>query len=249
MQPSGNFFIITVSVFVNLAQVTGCDPQFLCALDDRHQLHPEAAAAFARLQKQATAAGFDLRPVSCFRSFERQLSIWNTKARGERPVLDSAGRALVRAAHSDWEWVQAILRWSALPGASRHHWGTDLDVYDAAAVADDFQVQLTPAEVDLDGPFAALHDWLDTQIKGQQAQGFFRPYAKDTGGVAPERWHLSYAPVARLCEGVLSEEALHQQLSRCENFLLWQTVSAHWTEIYQRFVLPPVAASEQESLA
>ena len=28
------------------------------------------------------------------------------------------------------------------------------------------------------------------------AFGFFRPYTTDRGGVAPEPWHLSYAPVA-----------------------------------------------------
>ena len=38
------------------------------------------------------------------------------------------------------------MRWSAIPGSSRHHWGTDLDVYDAAAVTPDYQVQLTPQE-------------------------------------------------------------------------------------------------------
>ena len=31
--------------------------------------------------------------------------------------------------------IETILLWSALPGGSRHHWGTDVDVFDAAAVA------------------------------------------------------------------------------------------------------------------
>ena len=33
----------------------------------------------------------------------------------------------------------AILLWSALPGASRHHWGTDFDVFDRAAVPPDYR--------------------------------------------------------------------------------------------------------------
>ena len=43
---------------------------------------------------------------------------------------------------------------AAVPGenASRHHWGTDLDVYDSRAVGEDYQVQLSPAEVAPGGP-------------------------------------------------------------------------------------------------
>ena len=48
---------------------------------------------------------------------------------------DDAGRAVVLAHLSPLEQLQAILRFSALPGTSRHHWGTDLDVYDAAVIA------------------------------------------------------------------------------------------------------------------
>ncbi len=38
------------------------------------------------------------------------------------------------ASSAEAERVAAILVWSALPGASRHHWGTDCDVIDAAAL-------------------------------------------------------------------------------------------------------------------
>ncbi|MCZ8486094.1 D-alanyl-D-alanine carboxypeptidase family protein [Vibrio lentus] len=30
---------------------------------------------------------------------------------------------------SEQQKLSAILRWSALPGASRHHWGCDFDVF------------------------------------------------------------------------------------------------------------------------
>ncbi|NIM47861.1 MAG: D-alanyl-D-alanine carboxypeptidase family protein, partial [Gemmatimonadales bacterium] len=86
------------------------------------------------------------------------------------------------------------LRWSALPGASRHHWGTDLDVYDLAARPEGYEVELIPEEVDAGGMFGPLHEWLDGRIAADAAFGFFRPYERDRQGVAPERWHLSYAP-------------------------------------------------------
>ena len=50
---------------------------------------------------------------------------------------------------------------SALPGASRHHWGTDIDVYDANAVSSDYVVQLSLKEVGSGGVFDSLHKWLD----------------------------------------------------------------------------------------
>ncbi len=230
---------------MNLSQVTGCDDQFLSVLGGSHRLHPQVVAAFERLQVSAATAGFELRAVSCYRSFERQLAIWNAKAKGERAVLDIAGKVLDRNRCNDWEWVQAILRWSALPGASRHHWGSDLDVYDAAAVTADYRVQLISDEVGPGGVFCALHDWLDTQIEGHSAEGFFRPYAFDGGGVAPERWHLSHAPVARSCERLLTADALFALLEQQPNFELWPVVAEHWQEIYQRFVLAPLSAQAQ----
>lgn len=228
---------------MTLAEITGSDDRFLVNLDDRHRLHPAAADAFRRLQARAADAGFSLQPVSCHRSFERQLAIWNAKAEGRRPVLDAHGCALDRMRCDDWAWAQAILRWSALPGASRHHWGSDLDVFDSAAVAPDYQVQLTPQEVEYGGPFCALHDWLDRQITEQRAEGFYRPYVTDRGGVAPERWHLSYAPLAAECERQLTESALFAVLDRCSELALWPEVARHWPAVYSRFVKAPEAAT------
>ena len=80
--------------------------------------------------------------------------LWNRKWRGERPLLDAAGRPLDPATLDDAERMDAILCWSAIPGGSRHHWGTDVDVIDAAAMPDGYQVQLVAAEYAADGVFA-----------------------------------------------------------------------------------------------
>jgi LAS superfamily LD-carboxypeptidase LdcB len=193
-------------------QLTGRDASHLVQVVDAVYLQAECAAAFAELRGQALKEGFDLRIASGFRSFERQLAIWNAKATGERPVYTDAGEVLANSAVSATELVHYILRYSALPGASRHHWGTDMDVYDAAAVAADYQLQLSPAEVADGGVFGPLHRWLDTRIAQDKAGGFYRPYAMDRGGVAPERWHLSYAPLARGCEASLDVAILRQVL-------------------------------------
>ncbi|MFN8580799.1 MAG: M15 family metallopeptidase [Gemmatimonadaceae bacterium] len=90
--------------------------------------------------------------------------MWNRKASGQLAVLDSHAQPMDITTLSARELVFAILRWSALPGASRHHWGTDIDVYDAAACPPGYEVELIPAEVDAGGMFAPLHEWLDAQI-------------------------------------------------------------------------------------
>ncbi len=116
------------------AILTGQTDGHLCAPGNAEALgvrvHREALEPFRRLQREARTAGFDLRILSGFRSFEEQLAIWNGKATGKRAVLDSAAVPLDITRLSERELVFAMLRWSALPGASRHHWGTDLDVYD-----------------------------------------------------------------------------------------------------------------------
>jgi LAS superfamily LD-carboxypeptidase LdcB len=175
-------------------QLTGCDDAHLVTVLGRQRLTPAAAAAFARLQERARAAGFDLAIASAHRDYRRQVRIWNAKLSGERPVHDDSGADVAMDALTPAGRIEAVLRFSALPGTSRHHWGTDLDVYDAAAVPADYDVGLTPEEVAPGGPFAGLHDWLDEQMARGESCGFYRPYAEDRGGVAPERWHLSYAP-------------------------------------------------------
>ena len=221
------------------AYLTGRDESRLVKLFDGHRLLPQVAAAFADLKTDASAAGFDLAVASSFRSFERQCAIWNSKAQGQRAVHDDSGVILQRNELSQEQWLHAILRFSALPGTSRHHWGSDLDVYDAAAVAGDYQIQLTPQEVAPGGVFDPLHCWLDERMATGQSHGFYRPYAVDRGGVAPERWHLSYAPVARSCESGLSVRTLRaawDSIAEEPRLVLRELVEVDLEQILARYV-------------
>jgi LAS superfamily LD-carboxypeptidase LdcB len=192
------------------AFLTGRDARPLAARGDLLLL-PEVWAAFDRLAAAARTAGFELRVASAYRSFSRQLQIFNGKARGERPTLDDRDEPVELDALPVAERIGAILRFSALPGASRHHFGTDIDVYDAAATPRDYRLALSQAEVCACGLFDPLHCWLDERIARGEAHGFYRPYDRDRGGVAPERWHLSYAPLA----AVFSEGVDAAVLRRC----------------------------------
>jgi LAS superfamily LD-carboxypeptidase LdcB len=158
--------------------------------DPRCVLHREVVGPWLALRAAAARAGIDLLPGSSFRDFGQQLRIWNAKFRGERALLDAAGEPLDAAALDEPGLVEAILHWSALPGASRHHWGTEIDVIDAAALPAGQRPALVPAEYAAGGVFARLGAWLDA-CAGEF--GFYRPYDSYRGGVQPEPWHLSYA--------------------------------------------------------
>jgi LAS superfamily LD-carboxypeptidase LdcB len=218
-------------------QLTGQVESHLEYRDEGRALQAPCWKAFEQLQNAASSAGFDLQIASAFRSFDRQLGIWNSKARGERPVHDDQGVGIDLGPLEPLEKIRAILRFSALPGASRHHWGTDLDVFDAAAVSADYQLQLSPAEVAPDGVFAALHAWLDTRIATGSAFGFQRPYSRDAGGVAPERWHISYAPLAADYPLALTVAVLETALLDSGLELL-QPVLEQLPEIHRRYVRP-----------
>lgn len=195
-------------------------------------IHHGMKAAFILLREQAKTVGIQLQIASGYRSFEAQLNIWNQKCLGKRDVLDARGQRIDISKLSDEELVFAILRWSALPGASRHHWGTDVDVFDARALEGGYKLQLVPAEAAPGGPFAHLDTWL---AKHMATQGFFRPYAKDLGGVSPEWWHLSYRPIAEEYDKELTLSVVRVTLEKAE-MEKREVVLANLPQIFERFI-------------
>jgi LAS superfamily LD-carboxypeptidase LdcB len=198
-------------------------------------LHKDMIQDFLRLQKSAASAGFDLQIASAFRDYERQLKIWNAKAKGERTLFDDKGNPLTYASLSPREILFAILRWSAVPGASRHHWGSDIDVFDQKKQSAE-SVKLDVNEVTGNGPAAPLHDWLDDQITQGSSFGFYRPYQTDRGGVSPERWHLSYNPVAHRIISFYTYPIFKMNILESE-IELKNELLENSDEIFQRFFI------------
>ena len=162
---------------------------------DRHRLQPAAVHAFITLQTAAAAAGIDCQIMSSYRSFAQQQSIWDRKWQGELPILDAEHQPLDITLMTDVEKMHSILRWSALPGGSRHHWGTDFDVIDRQSVnARQHDIQLIEAEYAEDGVCGNLSQWL---VAHAHEYGFYRPYAQYHGGIGCEPWHYSFAPLAQ----------------------------------------------------
>ncbi len=222
-----------------LEECTGRTQSHLVPLDQDYLVHQEALIAFNSLKEEASFAGFDLTAVSTFRPFEEQLEIWNNKALGKRALLSDEGEPLDFNSLSEEEVVFRILRWSALPGASRHHWGTDIDVIDRKGLpGPDYRVQLVPSEYAENGIFGGLSSWLDQRIKDREAFGFYRPYDTDRGGVAPEMWHLSMRPVANEYLNDFSFEVFEEFLNSdaYKTMELRHIVLKNAKKIYEQFV-------------
>jgi LAS superfamily LD-carboxypeptidase LdcB len=229
---------------MNELELTGRARTHIIDLEQpRCAVHFAAVTSLLAMRDAAARAGIDLVPVSSFRDFDRQVEIWNRKWRGERPLYDRAGRPLDHARLRESELVDAILCWSAVPGGSRHHWGTDLDVIDAAAMPAGYRVQLLPEEYAPGGVFERLTAWLDANM---QRFGFHRPYGSDRCGAGIEPWHLSYGPVAGAAIEALTLPVLKRAISDSE--LAGRSyVLERLPEIYTRFILavdaPPVPGS------
>ena len=98
-----------------------------------------------------------------------------------------------------------ILRYSSMPGSSRHHWGTDVDVY-----------SLDPERFE-SGEGAQVLAWLR---KHAGNFGFVEVYTADSlrSGYQPEAWHWSYLPLAGPYLEAINAAAAEGALPHFEGF-------------------------------
>lgn len=149
---------------------------------DKINVRKDVYHAFLKMKTAALKEGIRIQVVSGYRSFYRQKSIW------ERKYKTFTGEG-----SSPAEAIQRIIAYSTIPGTSRHHWGTDIDIIDSnAAYKGDV---LVAGKFEEGRPFFKLKKWLD-QHAG--TFGFYRAYTNDPGrkGFKYEPWHYSYAPVS-----------------------------------------------------
>lgn len=197
-------------------------------------VHKDIVVDLTRLCASARDCGFELRLESAYRPFERQLSIWNRKANGELPLLDAAGNPMERPQDEE-ELMYAILTWSALPGASRHHLGTDLDVVDANACPEGYEVQLTPDECT--GMFGKFHEFLDVHFATDGAFGFNRVFVPGRGKIKPELWHIAHLPTSRRLLESFSLEAL-RDIYREIDIACKRVILARLDKLAEDFIYP-----------
>lgn len=183
--------------------IYGLNDSHIIWLSDNIGIHKDMKNAWIALSDAAKEAGFSLSIASGFRSFDRQALIWNRKFSLEQPILDVNNNVVDISSLSDFEKVKAIMLFSAIPGASRHHWGTDIDVYDKNLLKKNERIKLLPTEYQTIGSQAPLASWLKNNAKRFQ---FYLPYDTYRGGVAEEPWHLSYHPLASQYQNSFNKE-------------------------------------------
>lgn len=180
----------TVAVKYLLGQFYFEKDSHFVRIDDRYSagsarggyLHRETHAAFARMWEAAQADGVELTIRSATRNFWYQQQIWEGKWTGARRV---GGQDLSQAIPDPVARARKILRYSSMPGTSRHHWGTDLDI-------NAFENRYFAS-----GRGLQEYQWLQAHAA---EYGFCQVYSEKgperPHGYEEEKWHWSYLPLA-----------------------------------------------------
>lgn len=181
-------------------------------------LRREAYEAFLAMREAALADGVVLTVLSATRDFQHQKRIWENKWHG-RQILH--GNILATDIQDPTERALEILRFSAMPGTSRHHWGTDIDLN-----------SLNNSYFE-SGQGLRVYEWLKANAAGF---GFCQPYTQHgqqrTGGYEEERWHWSYKPIASVYLKAYEAKVSYEDI---RGFAGWETAAP--LQVIERFVL------------
>lgn len=213
-------------------ELTGRTESHIHWLSETLGIHKEVISAFLAMQEAAKNDGIILSIASGFRSFERQLSIWNRKFSGELAIKNQANEIIDITPFSPEEIINAICLFSAIPGTSRHHWGTDIDVYAENLLPQQATLQLEPWEYMKEGYFQPLTAWLKENAK---RFGFYLPYNEYTGGVAQEPWHLSYAPIASVNQQYFNMDTMIKSIKQSE-ILGKEIILANALTLFEQYI-------------
>jgi LAS superfamily LD-carboxypeptidase LdcB len=120
---------------------------------------------------------------SATRNFDYQKTIWEKKWLGETPL---EGNEVASNISAPTERAKAILRYSSMPGTSRHHWGTDIDLN---AFNNSYFAH---------GEGQRIYVWLREHAP---SFGFCQPYTAKgehrPEGYEEEKWHWSFLPLSK----------------------------------------------------
>lgn len=162
-------------------------------------LRKDAYEAFVKMHEAAKKAGVTLTITSATRNFDYQKKLWEDKWNG-KTILEDGTRATAIPDATDR--ARKLLQYSAMPGSSRHHWGTDFDIN---ALSNAYYQT---------GKGKKIYAWLE---KNAYKYGFCQPYsamgAHRSTGYHEERWHWSYYPIS------IQLTNLSSILLRDENFV------------------------------
>lgn len=177
--------------------------------ENEYKVRKEVYDAFNLMQSEALKDGIDIEIVSSYRSFEHQKRIWTRKY-----------SKYISQGFSPQVAIDKIIEYSTIPGTSRHHWGTDIDIIDGSK-AKPKDVLLTQ-HFKKEGIYHALKKWLDINAGDY---GFCLVYTNDSErrGFKYEPWHYSYTSTSskmlnEFLKISLKEMLLEEEIVGSENF-------------------------------
>ncbi len=164
-----------------------------------YYLHRATYESFQKMWEAAKADGITLTIVSATRNFNRQKQIWEAKWTGARKIENGSNAA---EKYPDPKTrALKILEYSSMPGTSRHHWGTDVDLNDL----DNYTFE--------HGQGKKVYDWLQ---KHAAEYGFCQPYTikgpERPNGYNEEKWHWSFIPIAQQLTNLAASELKNEMI-------------------------------------
>ncbi len=179
-QPDKNILLGKLSKSQKDSLLASIDSKY--ANRDGMYMHYKAYNAFLKMHNAAEKDGIELIIVSAFRDFDHQKRIWNNKWTG-RQVL--SGNIFATDISDPVKRALEILKFSAMPGTSRHHWGTDIDIN---SLNNNYFAS---------GRGMREYEWL---VEHAHKFGFCQPYTRKNedrqSGYEEEKWHWSYKPIS-----------------------------------------------------
>jgi len=164
-----------------------------------YRLRKDAYESFLAMHAEALKAGIDLKILSATRPFYRQKQIWEAKWNGARKV---DGQDLSKTIADPKERALKILTYSSMPGTSRHHWGTEIDLN-----------SLEPIYFE-SGRGAEIYAWLDANAS---TFGYCQPYSpkgdERPHGYNEEKWHWSYNPISLKLTNLAKDSLKNEMIS------------------------------------
>ncbi|MGC6419068.1 MAG: D-alanyl-D-alanine carboxypeptidase family protein [Bradymonadia bacterium] len=189
----------------------------------------------ARRHRKLSNAMSHLAFLAHHRKLSTQRFLWRKRARVTEPLDDYIPRKELERCQSKDGMPRGecrrllqlekrelkALRGTAAPGLSRHHWGTEVDLF--AVNRYRFRDR---------GPLGGLYRWLKTNA---HRYGFFQPYhGQNPLGYIEERWHWSYAPVSvPLLEHIRTN--VHEYTTAVEE--QWRAMASRWNR-NRKYPLP-----------
>lgn len=185
-------YFILVIIFFNIFFVFGQNRYSEFALTgrgdleligDSYKLQREAYNAFLKMQHAALRDHISIQIVSSYRSYNHQKNIWNRKF-----------QKFISEGLSPKESINKIIQYTTLPGTSRHHWGTDIDIIDGSVKH--VRNMLVEDNYLKDGIYSRLKQWMDLN---SEKYGFYLVYNNnlERKGFKYEPWHYSYKVLSK----------------------------------------------------